>query len=149
MKFGTCERFGGVGICERGREKNGRMCEGCDSLLDLTKRKTTTHETCKSNICPAKEICWKSSVVYMATCTLCKDRYIGMTARRLHDRALEHLRATKNGSSSSALGDHYAKKHEGKPASVTFSILKHVHNHDVLRLHIEGGHRHKEVLSRT
>ena len=107
------------------------------TLLDLTKRKTTTHETCKSNICPAKEICWKSSVVYMATCTLCKDRYIGMTARRLHDRALEHLRAIKNGSSSSALGDHYAKKHEGKPASVTFSILKHVHNHDVLRLHIE------------
>ena len=107
------------------------------TLLDLTKGKTTTHETCKSNICPAKEICWKSSVVYMATCTLCKDRYIGMTARRLHDRALEHLRAIKNGSSSSALGDHYAKKHEGKPASVTFSILKHVHNHDVLRLHIE------------
>ena len=33
----------------------------------------TTHETCKSNVCPAKEICWKSSVVYMATCTLCKD----------------------------------------------------------------------------
>ena len=29
------------------------------------------------------------------------------------------------------------KKHEGKPASVTFSILTHVHNHDVLRLHIE------------
>ena len=26
VKFGTCERFGGVGICERGREKNGRMC---------------------------------------------------------------------------------------------------------------------------
>ena len=26
MKFGTFERFGGVGICERGREKNGRMC---------------------------------------------------------------------------------------------------------------------------
>ena len=26
MKSGTRERFGGVGICERGREKNGRMC---------------------------------------------------------------------------------------------------------------------------
>ena len=51
------------------------------TLLDLTKRKTTTHETCKSNICPAKEICWKSSVVYMATCTLCKDRYIGIWRR--------------------------------------------------------------------
>ena len=57
------------------------------TLLDLTKRKTTAHETCRGNICPAKEICWKPSVVYMATCTLCKDRYIGMhmTARRLHD----------------------------------------------------------------
>ena len=85
----------------------------------------------------AKATFAQSSVVYMATCTLCKDRYIGMTARRLHDRALEHLRAIKNGSSSSALADHYATKHEGKPANVTFSILKHVHNHDVLRLHIE------------
>ena len=73
----------------------------------------------------------------MATSPLCKDRYIGMTARRLHDRALEHLPAIKNGSSTSALGDHYAKKHEEKPASVTFSILKHVRSHDVLRLHIE------------
>ena len=33
------------------------------TLLDLTKRKTTTHKTCKSNIFPAKEISWKSSVV--------------------------------------------------------------------------------------
>ena len=100
----------------------------------------TTHETCKSNVWPTKEICLKSSVVYMATCTLCKDAWVHrhdcQTLARSSTGALAS-NIIRKGSSTSALGDHYAKKHEEKPASVTFSLLKHAHNHDVLRLHIK------------
>ena len=58
------------------------------TLSDLTKRRRPTGPTCKSKLCPAPTICQRSHVVYLATCELCGSKYVGMTVRQLHARAV-------------------------------------------------------------
>ena len=59
-----------------------------------------------------------------------------MTARQLHARALEHLRAANGRKERTAFGDHYRAVHEKKDKAKLFlKIVKH--QHDDLRLHIE------------
>ena len=77
------------------------------TLSDLTKRRRPTGPTCKSKLCPAPTICQRSHVVYLATCELCGSKYVGMTVRQLHARALEHLRAANGRKEQTAFGDHY------------------------------------------
>ena len=60
------------------------------SLTNTTPARKTTG---KSKSCPAPGICQRSSVVYEATCTICGKTYIGMTTRKLHERAREHTTA--------------------------------------------------------
>ena len=56
------------------------------TIKDLTKpRKAKTTKRCSSKLCPVPEICHRSNVVYLATCTLCNETYVGMTTRKLHD----------------------------------------------------------------
>ena len=111
------------------------------TIKDLTKpRKAKTTKKCSSKLCPAPDICHRSNVVYLATCTLCNETYVGMTTRKLHDRAYEHLLSARKRTNKTAIGDHYRERHpeekgkEVKP-SVTFKIIKH--QRDLLRLHIE------------
>ena len=80
--------------------------------------------------------------VYKATCTICGDFYIGMTTRRLHNRAGEHLTAARERSKPSALGEHYRIQHpnpqnEDQPIrpAITFAVLSQ--HRDILHLHIE------------
>ena len=62
--------------------------------------------------------------------------YIGMTARKLHDRAREHMLSAWKKDDKTALGEHYrdSRAKVEKP-SITFQIFKH--QPDLLRLHIE------------
>ena len=84
----------------------------CATLRDIIKR-PATHEqrACHSKNCPAPGICNRSFTVYRASCQLCHQLYIGMTTRRLHDRAREHITAAKNGMKASAFGEHYKEEH--------------------------------------
>ena len=85
--------------------------------------------------CPAPDICQQSSLVYKATCQLCHNAYIGMTTRRLHVRAREHMNSAKQHSPDSTFGEHYREKHPQEIPSIKFEILKRCS--DDLRLHIE------------
>ena len=49
--------------------------------------------------------------IYKATCRICGLFYVGLTQRKLHDRAREHVTAALERSRSSALGEHYRTQH--------------------------------------
>ena len=60
-----------------------------------------------------------------------------MTARRLPERAREHVAAAKQRSKISALGEHYWREHTAANGdiAISFEIVRHERNN--LRLHIE------------
>ena len=105
------------------------------TLRQMTRPKATTKKICKSKACPAPGICQQSSVVYSAMCDLCGHSYVGMTTRRLHNRAQEHVRSAKNHTTTSAFGEHYLSKHPNQRPQISFKILRHEGNE--LRLRIE------------
>ena len=106
------------------------------TLLQLSSKHDKPELPCKSKSCPAPAICQQSNIVYSATCLLCDKTYIGMTTRRLHDRAREHIYMIKNKDDGSALGEHYVTDHpHTKEPLITFKVLRK--NRDLLRLHIE------------
>ena len=79
--------------------------------------------------------CTTTYTVYMATCNICSNIYIGSTSRQLHYRAREHIAATEKFSDVSALGEHYRKSHSTMKADITFNIIQRT-EHDELRLRI-------------
>ena len=105
------------------------------TLRDLTRATTPPSKACRSKNCPAPGICQRSGVIYKATCTLCGLSYIGMTRRKLHERAREHVSAARDRSPTSAFGEHYDDDHPRQAPSITFEIVSQ--HRDVLRLHIE------------
>ena len=88
------------------------------TIKDLTKpRKAKQIKGCKNDECSAKGICHRSSVVYLATCSLCKESYVGTTTRKLHGRVREHLNSAQTRSNKTAIGDHYRAEHpKGTPS---------------------------------
>ena len=52
-------------------------------------------------------------MIYKATWRICGLFYVGLTQRKLHDRAREHVTAARERSRSSALGEHYRTQHLG------------------------------------
>ena len=106
------------------------------TLRDLTKaNQKQQHTICHSTSCPAPDICQHASVVYSATCQLCDQSYIGMTTRKLHERAREHVTAARHHDRHSAFGQHYESHHPKATPDIKFIILRR--QKDLLRLHIE------------
>ena len=64
-----------------------------------------------------------SGVVYLITCQMCKEEYIGETGRPLCIRIKEHLDGLRRATTSAPLGDHRVHCHEGTLIEVTVSIL--------------------------
>ena len=116
---------------------------------------------CDSKSCPAPGKCQQSNVVYVATCILCREFYVGMTTWKLRDRAREHVLSASKRNNNTALGDHYRERHNEKEQptkksskkskkssrnesdkikfkespNITFNTIKH--QPDLLRLDIE------------
>ena len=113
------------------------------TVRELARRPATTPSRCQSKACPAPGICQRSSVIYKATCRICGLFYVGLTQRKLHDRAREHVTAARERSRSSALGEHYRTQHpvpedaddKDRQPSITFEVLSQ--HRDILHLHIE------------
>ena len=113
------------------------------TVRELARRPATTPSRCQSRSCPAPGICQRSSVIYKATCRICGLFYVGLTQRKLHDRAREHVTAARERSRSSALGEHYRTQHpvpedaddKDRQPSITFEVLSQ--HRDILHLHIE------------
>ena len=82
------------------------------------------------NICQMLEDnvnCETSHPVYMITCNLCNEVYIGESSRTLSHRLSEHLRYARNPNSTSyrdeALAVHYRNQHAGLQPSLSFKLL--------------------------
>ena len=73
------------------------------TIRDLTRLPDATPDKiCHSKSCPAPGICQQSN----ATCILCGEFCVGMTTRKLHDRAREHVLSASKRNNNTALGDH-------------------------------------------
>ena len=113
------------------------------TIKDLARRPDSrSSKQCQSKTCPAPAICQRNNVVYLATCDLCDDEYIGMTTRRLHDRARGHVRSANMKDDATDFSDHYCEHHKPCSPRITFKIL--THQPDLLRLHIEEALRIKQ-----
>ena len=82
------------------------------------------------NICQMLEDnvnCETSHPVYMITCNLCNEVYIGESSRTLSHKFSEHLRYARNPNSTSyrdeALAVHYRDQHAGLQPSLSFKLL--------------------------
>ena len=94
-------------------------------------------KTCNSKICAAPSLCQRSNVVYIATRVLCGQDYIGMTARKLHDRAREHTFSARKKDDKTALGEHNRDCHtKVEKPSIAFQIIKH--QPDLLHLNLKS-----------
>ena len=67
--------------------------------------------TCTKQKGPVNDqsICSITGCVYIVTCLICKQYYVGCTTRPFHQHAAEHLRAAKNPAryKENALAEHY------------------------------------------
>ena len=50
--------------------------------------------------------CWSSNVVYSLTCKICGAIYCGTTARSIHLRTLEHMKAVSRGDRTYSMAKH-------------------------------------------
>ena len=65
------------------------------TALDLCRRSEPA-QRCTMRKCPIPYLrCTTTYTVYMATCNICSNTYIGSTSRQLHYRAREHIAATE------------------------------------------------------
>ncbi|XGW03988.1 hypothetical protein V3C99_015267 [Haemonchus contortus] len=76
-------------------------------------------------ICPSGKEgdCMISGVVYLITCQLCGEEYVGETGRPLCIRIKEHLDGLKKSRKSTPLGDHRIQHHENEGVTVSVMIL--------------------------
>ena len=83
------------------------------------------------DICPKivtiNKDCSVKNVVYLVTCLICLQFYLGETERTAHDRLGEHLRYAKFPNTPSnmnkALAVHYRTDHPGGDPNLSFDIL--------------------------
>uniref|UniRef100_A0A7I4YNC5 Reverse transcriptase domain-containing protein n=1 Tax=Haemonchus contortus TaxID=6289 RepID=A0A7I4YNC5_HAECO len=67
--------------------------------------------------------CMTSGVVYLITCNLCEDEYIGETGRPLCVRVKEHLEGLNRARVETPLGAHRVESHKGVVFGITVRIL--------------------------
>ena len=71
--------------------------------------------------------CTTQAPVYLVTCIICKEKYVGETGRSAYDRLTEHLRYAINPTSRSytkeAFAIHYRENHANKTPQLRFEIL--------------------------
>ena len=86
--------------------------------------------SCK--ICPNmhKAGCAQMGSIYVVTCRLCHEEYVGETYRPLHDRMMEHQRAAANPPSypDNAIGKHYLFQHTGEAPDLSYDIMDIQHS---------------------
>ena len=73
--------------------------------------------------CPYNGVCWKSIVVYKATCKATGKFYIGNTQQKLKARMTQHFNETKTTINKEELADsfarHFARQNEGETDKAT------------------------------
>ena len=106
------------------RNKQGKPLRSRLAFQQLSPDGTCTKKKCPIN---DQSICCFTGCVYIVTCLFCKQYYVGSTTRPFHQRATEHLRATKNPASykENALAEHYATSYPTcHEPSLKFALLR-------------------------
>ena len=93
------------------------------------RKRINKHDNCEiCNNIESKYNCNVKNVVYQFKCKLCKENYIGQTARPLHFRYQEHKYALNNNKTeASALSEHVEKTHKTDKVDMStfeFSIVE-------------------------
>ena len=119
---------------------NVRLVNPRPKTLQQLVTKRSQPQSCPLRKCPISQSvqnCGATFVIYKATCLMCGDFYVGSTMRPLHIRAREHMYATRQHNSSSALGEHFGERHPtAATPSIEFEIL-HRSEKNELRLRID------------
>ena len=106
---------------------NVRLVNPRPKTLQQLVTKRSQPQSCPLRKCPISQSvqnCGATFVIYKATCLMCGDFYVGSTMRPLHIRAREHMYATRQHNSSSALGEHFGERHPtAATPSIEFEIL--------------------------
>ena len=92
------------------------------------KPKCTTRN-CKICACLVNDVnCTVKFPVYLITCLLCQETYVGESSRSLYDRLNEHLRFATSPDNRSyrdeAFAVHYRQYHHGQAPQLSFKLLK-------------------------
>ena len=58
--------------------------------------------------------CMLKNYVYLLTCSICKEQYVGESGRLFRKRMREHFLSVANKTSEHAMGAHFAKYHSGE-----------------------------------
>ncbi|EYC25440.1 hypothetical protein Y032_0012g1893 [Ancylostoma ceylanicum] len=99
------------------------------NLKSLLASSRIYEEKCGRNsctYCTERKICQQQGTVYMVTCEGCGEKYVGETARPLHKRIDEHLRALRNHASypNSSFSHHRTLRHTREdPPGVRVTVL--------------------------
>ena len=89
-------------------------------------------QTCRRKNCVVcdnleKGKCTIQTPVYLVTCLICEEKYVGETGRSAYDRLSEHLRYARNPTSRSyteeAFAIHYRENHVNSTPQLRFQIL--------------------------
>ena len=99
---------------------------------------------CKICACLQDDVsCTAKHPVYLITCLLCQEQYVGESSRTLHDRLSEHLRFATSPDNKNykdeALAVHYRQYHHGQIPQLSFKLLNSEPN-TVSRKIIEAMH---------
>ena len=88
---------------------------------------------CKICACLVNDVnCTVKFPVYLITCLLCQETYVGESSRSIHDRLSEHLRFATSPDNRSyrdeAFAIHYRQYHHGQAPQLSFKLLKSEYN---------------------
>ena len=67
--------------------------------------------------------CMSSGTIYLISCNVCGDEYIGETGRPLCVRIKEHLDGKRRSKGNTPLGTHRMQKHSGGDFDIKVTIL--------------------------
>ena len=111
-------------ILTPGKKLKDLLC----SLRPYDKPKCTTRN-CKICACLVNYVnCTVQFPVYLITCLLYEETYVGESSRRLHDRLSEHLRFATSPDNRNYIDEafavHYRQCHHGQAPQLSFKLLK-------------------------
>ena len=73
------------------------------------------------------EMCMTKNVVYLLTCNLCSEQYVGESGRYKRNRCWEHYKSVRDMNNTTAMGRHYQLCHSNVPKTPSpfmFEVLK-------------------------
>ncbi|XP_053571161.1 oxidative stress-induced growth inhibitor 2 isoform X2 [Bombina bombina] len=101
----------------------------------------TSSQTHKSYPITTRMDCTSTHIIYLITCSLCQQQYVGITTRPLKDRIREHLLSIEEEFPRTPVAKHF-HTHPHKLTHFTFKAIEHIISNPL------GGDRNKTLSKR-